>query len=107
MELHEIICRIQKWIETINEKYNEEINIEILIEQEDYLRYIIETTNYLAELVVEPEGFHPHKFVWFQILDKRKDASQEPYIYLDEENSSAKSILENLNQGLSYMLEQS
>ena len=27
-------------------------------------------SRYLAELVVEPEGFHPHRFVSFEALDK-------------------------------------
>jgi len=54
MKLPEIIDAIQRWIETIQEKYNEEINIEFLVEQEDYSRYVIESANYLAELVVEP-----------------------------------------------------
>ena len=66
---------------------------------------MIESTNYLAELVVEPEGFHPYRFVCFEILDKRKDPLQEPCFYLDGENSSIESILENLDRGLSYMLE--
>ena len=105
MKLPEIIDAIQRWIETIQKKYNEEINIEFLVEQEEYSRYVIESANYLAELVVEPKGFHPHRFVWFEILDKRKDSLQEPYFYLDGENDSVESILENLNQGLSYMLE--
>ena len=105
MKLPEIIDAIQRWIETIQEKYNEEIDIEFLVEQEDYLRYVIESANYLAELVVEPKGFHPNRFVWFEILDKRKDSLQEPYFYLDGENDSVESILENLNLGLSYMLE--
>ena len=104
MKLYEIIDTIQKWIRTIKEKYCEEINIEFLIEQEDYLRCIIESANYLAELVVEPEGFHPYRFVCLEILDKRKDLLQEPYFYLDGENSSIENILENLNQGLFYMI---
>lgn len=107
MKLSEIIDAIQEWIRIIKGKYNKETNIEFLVEQEDYLRYIIESANYLAELVVEPKGFHPHRFVWFEILDKRKASLQEPYFYLDGENSSVESILENLNQGLSYMLEPS
>ena len=93
MELYEAIDTIQKWVRTIQEKHREEIKIEFLIEQEVYLRYVIESTNYLAELVVEPEGFHPYRFVCFEILDKRKDSSQEPYCYLDEENSSIENIV--------------
>ena len=93
MELYEIIDTIQKWVRTIQEKHREEIKIEFLIEQEAYLRYVIESTNYLAELVVEPEGFHPYRFVCFEILDKRKDPLQEPYCYLDGENSSIENIV--------------
>ena len=105
MKLYEVVDSIQMWIRTVQERYRGEINVEFLMEHEDYLRYIIESTNYLAELVVEPEGFHPHRFVSFEALDKRKDSQQNPYFYFDEEDSSVENILENLTKGILYMIE--
>ena len=105
MKLYEVINTIQMWIRTVQEMYCDEIKIEFLTEHEDYLRYIIESTNYLAELVVEPEGFHPHRFVLFEALDKRTDLQQKPYLYFDEKDSSIENILENLNRGISYIIE--
>lgn len=93
------------WIRTVQEMYHGEIDVEFLVEHEDYLRYIIESANYLAELVVEPEGFHPHRYVSFVALDKRKDLLQEPYFYYDEKDSSVENILENLNKGISNVVE--
>lgn len=107
MKLCEVIDTIQIWIKTVQEMYCDEINIEFCTEHKDCLRYILESTNYLAELVVAPEGFHPYRFVSFQALDKRKDTLQEPYFYYDEEDSSMESILENLNAGISYIMERS
>ncbi len=104
MELYEVIDKIQTWITTVQTMYSGKINVEVLMENEDYLRYIIESTNYLAELVVEPEGFHPHRFVSFEALDKRKDPLQEPYFYVDGKGSSMESILENLNKGIQYIV---
>ena len=105
MKLYEVIDTIQMWIRTVQEMYHGEIDVEFLVEHEDYLRYIIESTNYLAELVVEPEGFHPHRYVSFVALDKRKDLLQEPYFYYDEKDSSVENILENLNKGISNVVE--
>lgn len=105
MELYEVIDTIQMWIRTVQEMYHGEIDVEFLVEHEDYLRYIIESANYLAELVVEPEGFHPHRYVSFVALDKRKDLLQEPYFYYDEKDSSVENILENLNKGISHVVE--
>ena len=82
MKLYEVIDTIQMWIRTVQEMYHGEIDVEFLVEHEDYLRYIIESTNYLAELVVEPEGFHPHRYVSFVALDKRKDLLQEPFFIM-------------------------
>lgn len=107
MNLHEVIDTIQIWIKTVQDMYCDEINIEFCAEHRDYLRYILESTNYLAELVVEPEGFHPYRFVSFLALDKRKDTLQKPYFYYDEEDSSVESILENLNAGISYIMRRS
>lgn len=106
MKLYEVTDAIKIWIKTVQEMYRSEINVEFLTERKDYLRYIIESANYLAELVVEPEGFHPHRFVWFEALDKRKDSLQKPYVYFDEKNSSIENIIENLNKGISYMIEE-
>lgn len=106
MKLYEVTDAIKIWIRTVQEMYRSEINVEFLTEHKDHLRYIIESANYLAELVVEPEGFHPHRFVWFEALDKRKDSLQKPYIYFDEKNSSIENIIENLNKGISYMIEE-
>ena len=105
MKLCEVIDAIQMWIRTVQEMYSNEIDVEFLIVHEDYLRYIIESTNYLAELVVEPEGFHPHRYVSFEALDKRKGLSQEPYFYFDDKDSSVENIIENLNKGISYIIE--
>lgn len=105
MELYEVIDIIQTWIRTVQERYRGKVKVEFLVEHEDFLRYFIESTNYLAELVVETEGFHPHRFVSFEILDKRKDLLQKPYYYFDEKDSSMETILENLNKGISYMIE--
>ena len=105
MKLYEVIDTIQMWIRTVQEMYHGEIDVEFLVEHEDYLRYIIESTNYLAEIVVEPEGFHPHRYVSFVALDKRKDLLQEPYFYYDEKDSSVENILENLNKGISNVVE--
>ncbi len=106
MKLYEVTDAIKMWIRTVQEMYRSEINVEFLTERKDYLRYIIESANYLAELVVEPEGFHPHRFVWFEALDKRKDSLQKPYVYFDEKNSSIENIIENLSKGISYMIEE-
>lgn len=98
MEMYEVLDTIQMWIRTVQERYRGKINVEFLVEHEDYLRYIIESTNFLAELVIEPEGFHPRCFVFFEILDKRKDSLQKPYFYFGEKDSSMDNILENLNK---------
>ncbi len=105
MKLYDIIDAISMWIRTAQEMYRGKINVEFLVEHEDYLRYIIESANYLAELVIEPEGFHPHRFVLFEALDKRKDSLQKPYFYYDEKDSSIESIIENLNKGILYIIE--
>lgn len=105
MKLYDLIDAIYMWIRTAQEMYRGKINVELLVEHEDYLRYIIESANYLAELVIEPEGFHPHRFVLFEALDKRKDSLQKPYFYFDEKDSSIESIIENLNKGILYIIE--
>lgn len=105
MKLSEVINKIKPWIRTIQVKHNEELKIEFLVEREDFLRYILESNNFLAEIIVEPKGFHPHRFVSFTALDKAKAPMlQEGYYYYDDEDSSLRNIFENLNNAILYIL---
>lgn len=104
MEFEQLISNIMDWIRDTQDKYKEKLNIEFIKEEASFLHYIIESKSYLAEIVIEPKGFHPHRHVWFEALDKNKDISQIPYIYVDDENASLTDILNNLNKQIAYII---
>ncbi|MBS6956004.1 MAG: hypothetical protein KH230_22560 [Enterocloster asparagiformis] len=99
--LTQLVSNVKLWVQQIREAYGDKISVENLADEADFLRYIMETDRYMAELVVEPAGFHPHRFVWFAALDKEKDPSQQyAYSYCDDGDSSLSDIFRNLNKGV-------
>ena len=104
LEFEQLVDVIMNWIRSVRDNNKEKLMIEFIKEESLLLRYDIESKNYLAEIIVEPEGFHPHRYVWFQALDKNKDASQKPLFYMDEHDSSLNDILNNLNKLINLII---
>ncbi|MFV0399395.1 MAG: hypothetical protein ACK5LX_02095 [Oscillospiraceae bacterium] len=106
MEFSQLVDKMKKWIREIPLQYQGKVSVEFLAEKENFLRYIIESNNYLAEAVVEPKGFHPYRYVSFTALDKRKEVTQQDaYYYYDDVNSSCSDIFYNLNKAIQYILD--
>lgn len=85
--------------------YHGKIGVELLADEECFLRYIIETKHYLAELVIEPDGFHPHRHVSFTAFDlDREDTSSYAYCYYDDEGSTEDDIFNCLDEAISYIV---
>ncbi|MDE7298925.1 MAG: hypothetical protein K2N94_08855 [Lachnospiraceae bacterium] len=103
--LKNLIRRTKVWIRQVNLMYHGKIGVELLADEEYFLRYIIETKHYLAELVVEPDGFHPYRHVSFTAFDlDREDTSSYAYCYYDDEESTEDDIFNCLDEAISYIL---
>ncbi|MBD5470573.1 MAG: hypothetical protein HDR19_05535 [Lachnospiraceae bacterium] len=103
--LENLIRRTKQWIRQVNLIYQGKIGIELLVDEEYFLRYIIETKHYLAELVIEPDGFHPYRHVSFTAFDLgREDTSSYAYCYYDNEESTEDEIFNCLDEAISYIM---
>ncbi|MCM1045988.1 MAG: hypothetical protein NC417_10805 [Candidatus Gastranaerophilales bacterium] len=103
--LKNLIHRTKLWIQQIDFIYHGKIKIELLVDKEYFLRYLIETKHYLAELVIEPDGFHPHHHVSFMAYDlEGKDTSSYAYCYYDDKESTEDDIFNCLDEAISSML---
>ena len=103
MEFKELICIIKKWIRNVEIENSNILVVEFVHEEDCFLYYNLESRQYIADLVIEPEGFHPHRYVLFQALDKTKDIHQNAYLYLDNQKSSVSDIVKGLNEAISYI----
>lgn len=103
--LENIIRRTKGWIRQAALTYHGTIAVEYLAEEECFLRYILETKHYLAELVVEPDGFHPHCHVQFTAFDlDAVDTTSYAYCYYDDEESTEDDIFGHLDEAVSYIV---
>ena len=49
--------------------------------------------------------FRPYRYVELYVLDIKKDVTQSPaFFYYDNENDSISDIIDNLNDGIKFML---
>lgn len=105
MTLESVMNEIHKWYEYISKKYTNVIKFEIDKNEKDVFIVNLETNRYIAQLVVEDIGFHPHRFVSFIVLDVAKDVMQEnAYSYFDNEKDSIRDIIEQLNGGIDFII---
>ena len=81
MTLDNVMNEIHRWYDGIAKKYAKVIKFEIDKDEKDIFIVNFDTNRYVAQLVVEDMGFHPHRFVSFTVLDIEKDIHQDyPYL---------------------------
>ncbi len=101
---NKVMKSIHQWYFKISNNYNNLINFEIVRDDENIFILNLDTERYISQLIIEKEGFHPHRFVEFYVLDIEKDIKQEPiWTYYDSENDSIKDIIDNLNSGITFI----
>lgn len=99
-----VIKAVREWFAFISNNYKNIINFEIAADNKDVFIVDFDTNRYIAQLVVENEGFHPHRFVSFIALDIEKDIFQkDAYSYYDNNESTIDEIIEQLNKGISFI----
>ena len=105
--LKNLIRRTKLWMQQVQSTHHRDIQVEQLADEPCFLRYIIETDYYLAELVIEPEGFHPHHHVELTALAlEGEDISSYAYCYYDSEESTEDDIFACLDEAISYLTRQ-
>ena len=98
----EIKKEVVKMIENKKEKLKENnIKIDIMNDEENYYILDFENDKGIAQLEITTPHFAPYYYACFNILWLNDD---EPYWWLDEENSTVVDILKNLEKSLDYFI---
>ena len=98
----EIKKEVVKMIENKKEKLKENnIKIDIMNDEENYYILDFESDKRVARLEITTPHFAPYYYACFNILWLNDD---EPYWWLDEENSTVTDILKNLEKSLDYFI---
>lgn len=105
MDFYQLIDEVKLWIRVIKIKYASHLTVKCVSEEKNMLRYIINSKNYIAELLVEPDGFHKHRYVSFTAMRLDDDVSnQDSYFYFDNDKSTLEDIMKNLEKGVGCIL---
>ena len=102
----EIKKEVIKMIESKKEKLTEnnikvDIMVDIINNEESYYILAFESGKGVAQLEITTPHFAPYNYACFNILWLNND---EPYWWLDEENSTVSDILKNLEKSLDYFI---
>ena len=102
----EIKKEVIKMIESKKEKLKEnnikvDIMVDIMNDEENYYILAFESDRGVAQLEITTPHFAPHYYACFNILWLNDD---EPYWWLDKENSTVTDILKNLEKSLDYFI---
>ena len=98
---------IKNWLNNVIKNYNNKLKFEIIKDDEEVYRAIIECNGYFSELLVGiPDGMAPYRYVSFTILDTRIENVNNSliYWYYYDEKSSINEIIDKLNQGLNIII---
>lgn len=98
----EIKKEVIKMIERKKEKLKENnIKVDIINNEESYYILAFERGKGVAQLEITTPHFAPYYYACFNILWLNND---EPYWWLDEENSTVLDITENIDKSLDYFV---
>ena len=102
----EIKKEVIKMIERKKEKLKEnnikvDIMVDIINNEESYYILSFERGKGVAQLEITTPHFAPYYYACFNILWLNND---EPYWWLDEENSTVLDITENIDKSLDYFV---
>ena len=98
----EIKKEVIKMIERKKEKLKENnIKVDIINNEESYYILAFERGKGVAQLEITTPHFAPYYYACFNILWLNDD---EPYWWLDEENSTVIDILKELEKSLDYFI---
>lgn len=105
MELKEIIKAVHSWTEQIERTYVNKLKVWHIKETENIFIADIDSENCLARLIVEPEGFHPHRHVEMTLVrinDGKRNAVPF-YCYYDKNGDSIEDIINELDKCIEEM----
>lgn len=111
LQVEQVISEIHNWILAISEQYQNILQIsiqkQVITADKKILIVNFENNNYIAQLTIDNDiDMKPYRFCEFRILDVNQDIYQKDvYYYSDNENSTIYEILQYLNNGILFMIE--
>ena len=102
--LQEVKKVTKEWLsENIDILKEENISLEVLIDNENCLRILLETTDKMGEILVEEPSFAPYKNFKFEIAQIIDNRAQIVNAWYDNENTNIEDYKVILDTGMVLM----
>ena len=102
--LQEVKKVTKEWLsENIDILKEENISLEVLIDNENCLRILLETKDKMGEILVEEPGFAPYKNFKFEIAQIIDNRAQIVNAWYDNENTNIEDYKVILDTGMVLM----
>ena len=99
---------VYKWLNHSDKRFRDNgIIPEILKNNEHCLRVEFVCGQQLADVIVEKSEFTFYRYVFFQFLDMLNEIPQLNYSWYDEDETSIKEIIENLDKAIGFVIDYS
>ena len=80
------------------------VQTEMVADNEDYLRIILETMDRMGEIVVEDAGFAPYRFFKFEVAQIVDDRAEIVMAWYDKDTTDADEYREALKNGVNTLI---
>ena len=80
------------------------VQTEMVADNEDYLRIILETTDRMGEVVVEDAGFAPYRFFKFEVAQIVDERTEIVMAWYDKDATGADEYREALKNGVDTVI---
>lgn len=99
------LTTVRDWTNTIKQKYEKQIKIDIIENSDILFRLDFETEYSIAELIVDNPYFAPYRYVSFLVYNVNQSSKAEPiFAYYDNEASTIKEVVTKLDDGIKALI---
>ncbi len=100
-EFYAILEQVRSLVNEIDmEKLYPNCNIDVLINETNFYRVIIEFSNCIGEIIVNQPDFAPYRYVKFEIISSITPEYAQVFVWYDNETNTVEEILTNIQNGL-------
>lgn len=99
------LTTVRDWTNTIKQKYEKQIKIDIIENSNILYRVAFETERNIAELVIDDSYYTPYRFVSFLVYSTLQSSKAEPvFSYYDNDASTIKEVVTKLDDGIKALI---
>ncbi|MDR0298970.1 MAG: hypothetical protein LBI13_02655 [Streptococcaceae bacterium] len=107
MNLEKAIELVKKWIEEKRESFvTSSVKTEVIKDFPRIFEFSMDYNDCLAQIIVGDGMYTPYRFIAFEIVAFVDGGVKYIFTWYDKENDESADIIENLDKGLNFLIQQ-